>query len=231
MRSLGSIVMLLSALRSVPALWPAPSQYTTGAHYVRLHDSFSIVLHGTYSIPEDLRAAIATAEYQIKNDNMVPLKVDLDNIEEQAKKTEHIFYFLNLHLNPDTQSLSMPSRRNTGKHTIIQKAELESTSNEINKPFEERDESYTLEVNPGDPVANLTASTALGFLRGLQTFTQMVYTTSGSSTVRYIRDAPISIVDKPAYPVRGILLDTARNYYPAKDIKRTLDAMSYSKMN
>lgn len=30
---------------------------------------------------------------------------------------------------------------------------------------------------------------------------------------------------------RGFMLDTARNFYPVSDIERTLDAMSWAKLN
>ncbi|OJA10092.1 hypothetical protein AZE42_11613 [Rhizopogon vesiculosus] len=36
-------------------------------------------------------------------------------------------------------------------------------------------------------------------------------------------------MDTPAYPFRGLGLDTSRNYYPVADILRTLDAMSWVK--
>lgn len=40
-----------------------------------------------------------------------------------------------------------------------------------------------------------------------------------------------AVVDEPAYPYRGILLDTARNFFTVESIKRTLDAMSANKLN
>lgn len=40
-----------------------------------------------------------------------------------------------------------------------------------------------------------------------------------------------SIVDALTYTHRGILLDTSRNFYPVKDILRTITAQSYNKMN
>jgi len=42
---------------------------------------------------------------------------------------------------------------------------------------------------------------------------------------------PVAIKDAPAYPYRGLLLDTARNFFPVDDIKRTIDAMSWVKLN
>ncbi|CDO72187.1 Glycoside Hydrolase Family 20 protein [Trametes cinnabarina] len=47
----------------------------------------------------------------------------------------------------------------------------------------------------------------------------------------YTVSAPVTIRDAPAYPYRGFMLDTARNYFPVADIKRTLDAMSWVKLN
>lgn len=39
-----------------------------------------------------------------------------------------------------------------------------------------------------------------------------------------VRD--VSIEDKPVYPYRGILLDTARNYYTIDSIKKTIGELS-----
>lgn len=39
------------------------------------------------------------------------------------------------------------------------------------------------------------------------------------------------IRDRPAYPHRGLMLDTARNFIPVPDILRTIDAMASSKLN
>ncbi|KAK9659895.1 Glucosamine-6-phosphate isomerase (Glucosamine-6-phosphate deaminase) (GNPDA) (GlcN6P deaminase) [Basidiobolus ranarum] len=43
--------------------------------------------------------------------------------------------------------------------------------------------------------------------------------------------APVKIADKPAFPHRGLMIDTSRNFLSIKDIKRTLDGMSYNKLN
>ncbi|PHZ11626.1 uncharacterized protein RHIMIDRAFT_238293 [Rhizopus microsporus ATCC 52813] len=47
----------------------------------------------------------------------------------------------------------------------------------------------------------------------------------------FIPSTPIEIKDRPKFFHRGIMLDTSRNYFPVKDILRTLDAMAYNKMN
>lgn len=223
------ILPALWTLQSVIALWPAPSQYEKGDQYVKLHDSFSITTLGNLKVPGDLRAAMADADKLIKNDKMKALEVELAGIEQAVQSSENVLQTLNLALSTAGGSTKRELKTNC-RHTH-HKRELGSIASETNKPYEQRDESYTLEIAADNPVATLTASTALGLLRGLQTFTQLVYTTSGDQPTRYIRNAPINIRDKPAYPIRGLLLDTARNFYPMKDIKRTLNVMSYAKMN
>ncbi|ETW82196.1 glycoside hydrolase family 20 protein [Heterobasidion irregulare TC 32-1] len=54
---------------------------------------------------------------------------------------------------------------------------------------------------------------------------------AGKDAATYALGVPVWIEDSPAYPYRGLTLDTARNYFPVADIKRTLDAMSWVKIN
>ncbi|KAJ1898984.1 Glucosamine-6-phosphate isomerase (Glucosamine-6-phosphate deaminase) (GNPDA) (GlcN6P deaminase) [Kickxella alabastrina] len=91
----------------------------------------------------------------------------------------------------------------------------------------ETDESYTLEV-PIEGKATLSAKTPFGAVRGLETFSQLIVANSGQ---KIIKNAPIRIVDAPKFTHRGILLDTSRNFYHVDSILRTLDAMSYNKLN
>ncbi|KAK9899280.1 glycoside hydrolase family 20 protein [Cystobasidium minutum MCA 4210] len=231
------VIPVLCALQCVHALWPAPAKYVEGDKLVKLDKSFKIEVKDLPgSIPGDLKEAIEDAEKQIKRDNMRALVVDLAALEKSAKECSNTLKRLTLTLG---QSGGGHKRRAT--HADIRRSfqkrgqEVSSITNEINKPHEERDESYQLEIKASSEDVTLTAPTTLGLLRGLQTFTQLVYTTNPddqkAKPTRYIMKAPISIEDKPAYYIRGLLLDTARNYYRLRDIKRTLNAMSYSKMN
>jgi len=94
--------------------------------------------------------------------------------------------------------------------------------------IESRVEGYTLTIPADGSAASLKANSTLGLFRGLTTFGQFWYDLQGTT---YTLAAPFNIVDSPAYPYRGFLLDTARNYFPVADIKRTLDAMSWVKIN
>nr|XP_040018075.1 beta-hexosaminidase subunit alpha isoform X1 [Gasterosteus aculeatus aculeatus] len=92
-------------------------------------------------------------------------------------------------------------------------------------PNEDSSERYNLSVSARQ--ASLNAETVWGALRGLETFSQLVYQDDfGSYFVN-----KTEIVDFPRFQFRGILLDTSRHYLPVKTILQTLDAMAYSKFN
>jgi hexosaminidase len=105
---------------------------------------------------------------------------------------------------------------------------VNSISEEAVLDLESRVEDYSLTVPENGGTAVLRANSTLGLFRGLTTFSQLWYDWDGTT---YMLNAPIDIVDKPAYPYRGFMLDTARNYFPVPDIKRLLDAMSWVKLN
>ncbi|XP_055454423.1 beta-hexosaminidase subunit beta [Psammomys obesus] len=87
------------------------------------------------------------------------------------------------------------------------------------------DESYTLLVK--EPVALLKANRVWGALRGLETFSQLIYQDLyGAFTIN-----ESSITDSPRFAHRGILIDTSRHYLPVKTILKTLDAMAFNKFN
>jgi hexosaminidase len=87
------------------------------------------------------------------------------------------------------------------------------------------DESYTLVV--ASPKVVLTAPTIFGALRGLETFSQLVQPIGSQM---YILNQT-TITDKPRFPYRGFMIDTARHYLDLNYILQHLDAMAYNKMN
>ncbi|KAJ3295680.1 hypothetical protein HDU79_008706, partial [Rhizoclosmatium sp. JEL0117] len=82
-------------------------------------------------------------------------------------------------------------------------------------------EGYELDVTAEG--AFIKATNKIGVVYALQTLSQLI-TSSGSIVLT-------SIKDSPKFPYRGLLLDTARNYFSPKDIKRVLDGMAFSKLN
>jgi hexosaminidase len=86
------------------------------------------------------------------------------------------------------------------------------------------DESYELTVT--DSNALLQAATALGAIRGLQTFLQLVQITPAGFAVPMV-----TIKDQPRFPWRGLLIDVSRHFIPLDVLKRNLDGMAAVKMN
>ncbi|KAL8138626.1 hypothetical protein V2J09_004627 [Rumex salicifolius] len=87
-------------------------------------------------------------------------------------------------------------------------------------------ESYILTVLNSS--ASLVAPTVWGAMRGLETFSQLVWSSDSSALVVAVG---LRIRDSPIFPHRGLLLDTSRNFYPVEDILRTIGAMSANKLN
>ncbi|CAH1984734.1 unnamed protein product [Acanthoscelides obtectus] len=94
------------------------------------------------------------------------------------------------------------------------------------------DESYTLklsETSDGRLNALISAQTFFGARHGLQTLNQLIVFDDLKGELLIPSEALIT--DKPAYPYRGIVLDTSRNYITIDAIKRTLAGMGASKLN
>ncbi|KAI3444915.1 hypothetical protein Pfo_001580 [Paulownia fortunei] len=86
-------------------------------------------------------------------------------------------------------------------------------------------ESYSLTIPCAGGGAVLKAETAWGAMRGVETFSQLVY--SKPSRVA----CGLYISDVPLFMHRGIMLDTSRNYYGVEDLLRLIRAISMNKLN
>ncbi|XP_037522030.2 beta-hexosaminidase subunit alpha [Rhipicephalus sanguineus] len=93
-------------------------------------------------------------------------------------------------------------------------------------PYLDMDESYTLQLT-AKAQPSLTADSVWGILRGLETFSQIVYPYDGTQFA--VNESVIH--DAPRFKHRGLLIDTSRHFVPLKKILQTLDAMAYNKMN
>ncbi|XP_014364864.2 chitooligosaccharidolytic beta-N-acetylglucosaminidase [Papilio machaon] len=96
----------------------------------------------------------------------------------------------------------------------------------------EMDESYTLRISSMSSErvnATITGNTFFGVRHGLETLSQLIVYDDIRDHLLIVRDVFIS--DKPTYPYRGILLDTARNYIDVDIIKSTIDASATVKLN
>lgn len=91
------------------------------------------------------------------------------------------------------------------------------------------DESYNLTIHDVTSNAVLSAKTAWGAMRGLETFSQLVWV--GGGREQLLIPVGLDIWDSPMFAHRGLMLDTSRNYYGVEDILRTISAMSWNKLN
>ncbi|TFK48766.1 N-acetylhexosaminidase [Heliocybe sulcata] len=198
---------VLASFSSVDALWPLPTGLSVGSTALRLSQSFDITVD-VQGAPDDLNAAVNRTKSQLWNDKLERLvvgrgSVDADAISNAAELT----------------SLTI---------SLADGATVRSISEEAIDALESRDDSYTLSIPETGSGAVLKANSTLGLFRGLTTFSQLFYYYNDNV---YTIEAPIDITDKPAYPYRGLMLDTSRNYFPVEDLERTLDAMSWVKIN
>ncbi|XP_034235410.1 chitooligosaccharidolytic beta-N-acetylglucosaminidase-like isoform X2 [Thrips palmi] len=112
------------------------------------------------------------------------------------------------------------------------------------------DESYVLEglekldsdaaAPPGQGrqgvvVARIRAATFFGARHALESLSQLIAHTGpppdGSSDGLLVIVDRFTVTDAPAFPHRGLLLDTSRNYYPPAYIRATINAMAQNKLN
>ncbi|KAF8719743.1 hypothetical protein HU200_024496 [Digitaria exilis] len=111
-----------------------------------------------------------------------------------------------------------------GVHVVVR-----SPSDELNFGV---DESYKLSVPAtGNPLyAQIEAQTVYGALHALETFSQLCNFDFNARMIQ-LHSAPWTILDKPRFPYRGLLIDTSRHYLPVPVIKSVIDSMTFSKLN
>ncbi|KAE9547300.1 hypothetical protein FO519_009488 [Halicephalobus sp. NKZ332] len=89
------------------------------------------------------------------------------------------------------------------------------------------DESYSIQAVPGSSQATIQANSVWGVLRGLESFSQLIY--QDFNGIWWLKAAIVD--DHPRFPYRGIMFDTARHYLSVSMIKRQIDIMSQNKFN
>lgn len=90
------------------------------------------------------------------------------------------------------------------------------------------DESYTLTVEEHSDTIDIKAKTVWGAMHAFTTLQQIVISNGHGGL---IIEEPVTIEDSPLYPIRGLMLDTGRNYISKSKIFEQLDAMALSKLN
>jgi len=92
------------------------------------------------------------------------------------------------------------------------------------------DESYELNITGGS-AATISSATLYGALHALETFVQLADEYGPVAQENLQVPAEIHIRDAPRFAWRGLMIDTARHYYPVPFIKHIIDTMAYVKLN
>lgn len=111
-------------------------------------------------------------------------------------------------------------------HPMKISIKLETDSTDIDETPRltlDTDESYKLEIKTSDDhevQATINAKNYFGARHGLETLNQLIVYDDIRRELQVVSNATIH--DKPEFKWRGVLLDTSRNFYSVKAIKRTL---------
>ncbi|CAO1637499.1 unnamed protein product [Parajaminaea phylloscopi] len=206
------------AAHGVQALWPQPQQMTTGKG-VRSFDAQNIKLtSGDYKLPNDVKDAFDRMVKGIVSTPYGHVNPPKDVAGGQGGINEVKIQFGSLPASKDRRAPDVGRR--AGNHSIL---------TETLTPIERLNEEYKLKIPASGPI-EIHADSNLGILRAFATIELLVYST-GQGPSRFVENTPIEISDKPAYPYRGFLIDTSRNFYTIAAIKRQLDAASLVKLN
>lgn len=127
---------------------------------------------------------------------------------------------------PDQRTSAMLIREASGllrRLTVIMRGPCQSL------PELFMSEEYILKVGDMDnqKQATLVSDSDWGIIRGLETFSQLLYTVSpGVFAVN-----STLVLDYPSFPHRGLMIDTSHHYVSPLTIARTLDLMAMNKLN
>jgi hexosaminidase len=117
---------------------------------------------------------------------------------------------------------------------IVKVASIEQQPQAFSLPQLGDDEAYQLNIdNKG---ISIKAESDFGALHGLTTLIQLI-ALSDSHLKRLTKTAQkqylpfVTIVDKPRFKWRGLLIDSVRHFIPIEDLKRQLRGMAAAKLN
>ena len=88
---------------------------------------------------------------------------------------------------------------------------------------------YAYEIKVEGSEVQVSAHSPFGVAYSLETLSQFIV--QGVNGAAALQCATISVVDEPAFPHRGLSIDTARRFFPVELIKQTLIGMSMTKQN
>ncbi|PWN21338.1 hypothetical protein BCV69DRAFT_167423 [Microstroma glucosiphilum] len=223
--SFAILLFCLFDARPVKAIWPHPTWLSEGA-ISRSLDPSKLKLTSNVALPPDVQEAFARTMDNIARHSL-PSHLHRPSSTGKGEQVLEV----HLQVAPWGHKQEQGIGKRGAKQSYLGKGNRTGLSNiaaESIQKLEELDEKYHLMV-PQEGRITIGAASALGVFRGLTTLEHLVYAWDGHALA--IPNTPVKIKDEPAYPYRGLLIDTARNYYPIAALKHQLDAMAFVKMN
>lgn len=126
-----------------------------------------------------------------------------------------------------------PSSASASASPLITCVVVSQSAEDVPRPrYEEMREAYNLTIPAGCNTAYIDAESSLGVLHAFNTLQQLFYAPAAPAARGAVwSKGPVRIIDKPKFAHRGLNLDVARQWYPKEAILRTIDALSWNKMN
>ncbi len=166
---------------------------------------------------------ISNDECQVLSEESFEFQIDgsCDMIQDAA---DRYFRLLFQDRNARKPAEDRKWRENTNR--VLRSLEIKMSGSCERYPSMEMRESYELNIYEGS--GTLSSVSVWGILRGLETFSQLVWEDNFEGQLR-INDT--RILDFPRFPWRGVLLDTSRHFLPKEVLKQSIDAFAYNKLN
>jgi len=169
-------------------------------------------------IPKPVSVKTTDGFFELKDNAIIRITDETPEIKQVAK-------YLADKLNPATGfNVTVQTSGETPSSNCIQ-LETDTSNNQLGK------EGYELSVSTEH--IRLVANTPEGIFHGIQTIRQLLPATIECNKPQKgpWKIANCTIVDYPAYAYRGAMLDVARHFFGAGDIKRFIDLIAAYKMN
>ncbi|EZF74912.1 hypothetical protein H105_03469 [Trichophyton soudanense CBS 452.61] len=129
---------------------------------------------------------------------------------------------------PGQASKPKEKRQNAPHGAMIRRVSVKVT--DVNAKLAHKvDEFYSLTVSARSETIEIEAKTPWGARHAFTTLQQIVV--YDDKTRQFYIERPFTISEGPQYPIRGILLDSGRNFISPSKIKEQIDAMALSKLN
>ncbi|MCJ1402931.1 N-acetyl-glucosamine-6-phosphate deacetylase [Xylographa trunciseda] len=242
---------------SVTAIWPLPKVYEPGSSTVWLSPDVRLVFkHKRVAAPhfaepwhdqQSLRSSFfnvlqvalsyvprnphytSTKAKALPSESLIQSEATIDAAFQRMKSTLFAERFVpfKFHARDIVFEPSLSSAR-----TYVQEITIEEyhTSSDPNADKPTSTEAYSLEIC-GNGSTTIKIISVQGGIHAFNTFTQLFYAHTEGKADIYTPYAPVIVEDSPEFEHRGLNLDIARNRISTKDVKRTLDAMSFNKLN